>query len=73
MMFPNLALNLLVATLALILLIARFSTPTKWRIEHLIDTHDRYAGLPLEERIRNIPIRCGRFPEDCRADLLPYF
>lgn len=45
----------------------------QWRIEQLIDTHERYAGLPLEERIRNNPIRCARFPEDCKADLLPYF
>ena len=45
----------------------------QWRIEQLRDTHERYAGLPLEERIRNNPIRCERFPKDCRADLLPYF
>ena len=44
-----------------------------WRIEQLIDTHERYAGLPLEERIRNNDIRCARFPEDCAAHLLPYF
>lgn len=45
----------------------------QWRIEQLIDTHERYVGLPLEQRIRNNPIRCGRFPKDCKADLLPYF
>ena len=45
----------------------------QWRIEQLIDTHERYAGLPLEQRIRNNPIRCARFPKDCKADLLPYF
>ena len=44
-----------------------------WRIEQLIDTHERYAGLPLEERIRNNDIRCARFPKDCAAHLLPYF
>ena len=44
-----------------------------WRIEQLIDTHERYAGRPLEERIRNNDIRCARFPEDCAAHLLPYF
>ena len=44
-----------------------------WRVEQLIDTHQRYAGLPLEERIRNNEIRCARFPEDCAAHLLPYF
>ena len=32
-----------------------------WRIEQLIDTHERYASLPLEERIRNNDIRCARF------------
>ena len=44
-----------------------------WRIEQLIDTHERYAGLPLEERIRNNDIRCARFPGNCAAHLLPYF
>ena len=44
-----------------------------WRIEQLIDTHERYAGLPLEERIRHNDIRCARFPRDCAAALLPYF
>ena len=101
MVFPNLVLNLLVATSALLLVAVRIGLPAKlreslsvsrtvlvviglcwvmgdslrwtWRIEQLIDTHERYAGLPLEERIRNNPIRCGRFPKDCRADLLPYF
>ncbi|MEH6607767.1 MAG: hypothetical protein V7696_00245 [Halioglobus sp.] len=101
MVFPNLILNLLVATSAIILVAVRYGFSAKlrerfsvsrtvlvviglcwvmgdslrwtWRIEQLIDTHERYAGLPLEERIRNNPIRCGRFPDDCRADLLPYF
>jgi hypothetical protein len=44
-----------------------------WRIEQLIDTHERYAGLPIEEKIRNSDVRCARFPEDCAAHLLPYF
>lgn len=44
-----------------------------WRVEQLIDTRERYAGLPLEERIRNNEIRCARFPEDCAAHLLPFF
>ena len=44
-----------------------------WRLEQLIDTHERYAGLPLEERIRNNDVRCARFPDDCAAHLLPYF
>ncbi len=44
-----------------------------WRIEQLIDTRERYAGLPLEQRIRNNGIRCARFPEDCAAPFLPYF
>ncbi len=101
MVFPNLVLNLLVATSAIFFLAWRLLSPTRlranfsitravlvtigicwllgdllrwqWRIEQLKDTHERYAGLPLEERIRNNPIRCARFPEDCRADLLPYF
>ncbi len=44
-----------------------------WRVEQLIDTHERYAGLPLEEQIRNNDTRCARSPEDCMARLLPYF
>ena len=44
-----------------------------WRIEQLIDTHERYSGLPLEERIRNNDLRCAQFPKDCAAHLLPYF
>ena len=44
-----------------------------WRIEQLVDTHERYTGLPLEQRIRNNDIRCARFPDDCAAHLLPYF
>lgn len=44
-----------------------------WRIEQLLDTHERYAGLPLQERIRNNDIRCTRYNEDCAAYLLPYF
>ena len=44
-----------------------------WRVEQLIDTHERHAGLPLEERIRNNDLRCARFPDDCAAHLLPYF
>ena len=39
-----------------------------WRIEQLLDTHERYVGFPLEERIRNSDIRCVRFPDDCNAD-----
>ncbi|MDG2442325.1 MAG: hypothetical protein P8M13_03600 [Luminiphilus sp.] len=44
-----------------------------WRVEQLIDSHERYAGLPLDERIRNNKIRCSQFPEDCAVYLLPYF
>ena len=43
-----------------------------WRVAQLLDTHERYAGLPLEERIYNNPIRCGR-RDDCFEHLLPYF
>jgi len=43
-----------------------------WRVAQLMDTHERYAGLPLEERIYNNPIRCGR-RDDCFERLLPYF
>jgi hypothetical protein len=101
MVFPNLALNLLVAISVLVLVLAKYASKPKfagnisiaraalvtiglcwalgdslrwqWRIEQLIDTQERYAGLPLEQRIRNNPIRCARFPKDCKADLLPYF
>ena len=43
-----------------------------WRVAQLMDTHERYAGLPLEERIYNNPIRCAR-RDDCFEHLLPYF
>lgn len=29
-----------------------------------MDTHECYAGLPLEERVRTNGIRCARFPRD---------
>ena len=44
-----------------------------WRVEQLLDSYSRYAGLRLEQRVRNNDIRCARFPEDCRLELLPYF
>ena len=44
-----------------------------WRVEQVMDTTERYARLPLEERIKNNEIRCARFPKDCAAHLLPYF
>jgi hypothetical protein len=52
-----------------------FNDVLRWhgRLEQLIDTHEHYAGLPLEKRIRNNEVRCARFPEDCAAQLLPYF
>jgi len=43
-----------------------------WRLAQFFDTNDRYAGLSLEDRIKKSPTRCARFPEDCRANLLPY-
>jgi len=43
-----------------------------WRVAQLLDTQERYAGLPYEERIYNNPIRCGR-RDDCFEHLLPYF
>ena len=43
-----------------------------WRVAQLMDTQERYAGLPYEERIYNNPIRCGR-RDDCFEHLLPYF
>ena len=45
----------------------------QWRAEQLMDTYERYAALPLEERARNNDIRCARFPDDCATHLLPYF
>ena len=44
-----------------------------WRMEQLADYQARYAGLPLEKRITNNELRCGRFTDDCAAHLLPYF
>ena len=72
---PQLGHRLLATALCLCLYGWAFNDVLRWhwRIEQLIDTHERYAGLPLEERIRNNDIRCARFPEDCAAHLLPYF
>ena len=72
---PQLSHRLLATALCLCLYGWAFNDVLRWhwRIEQLIDTHERYAGLPLEERIRNNDIRCARFPEDCAAHLLPYF
>ena len=44
-----------------------------WRVAQLVDSHERYEGMPLAQKIRNNPLRCARSKEDCRADLLPYF
>ena len=67
--------RLLVTTLCLCLYGWSFNDVFRWcwRVEQLVDTHERYVGLPLEERIRNNDIRCARFPADCAAHLLPYF
>jgi hypothetical protein len=43
------------------------------RAELITDTSQRYAGLSLEERVKNNPTRCGRFPKDCMTKFLPYF
>ena len=45
----------------------------QWRLDQILDTRDRFAHLSLEDRISNHPVRCGRFTEDCKRDLLPYF
>ena len=72
---PQLNHSLLATALCLCLYGWAFNDVLRWhwRVEQLIDTHERYTGLPLEERIRNNDIRCARFPEDCAAHLLPYF
>lgn len=54
-----------------------FNDALRWqgRIAQLADTHVRYANLPLEARIKNNPIRCGRqgAAANCYEQLLPYF
>ena len=44
-----------------------------WRVEQLLDSHERYSGKSLEQRVANNDIRCARFPETCASHLLPYF
>jgi len=44
-----------------------------WRAEQILDSHERYATEPSGVRYRNNPIRCARFPADCKADLLPFY
>lgn len=54
-----------------------FNDALRWqgRITQLLDAHERYAGLPLEARIRHSPVRCGRHgaAANCYEQLLPYF
>ena len=45
----------------------------QWRLAQNQDSFERYAGYPLESKIRNSALRCARFPTDCKADLLPLF
>lgn len=45
----------------------------QWRSEQAGETIARYMQPHLEDRINKSPIRCERFPKDCRADLIPYF
>ena len=45
----------------------------QWRVELLMDAHERYAGKVLEERAINNPQRCARFPTDCKLDSLPFY
>lgn len=44
-----------------------------WRVEQLVDGSERYAGLHLEQRIRNNEVRCGMYSSDCASFLYPYF
>lgn len=43
-----------------------------WRYLQASDTHQRYAGLSLEQRIRLNTVRCRR-QDDCFENLRPYF
>ena len=44
-----------------------------WRIDQFIDTHERYAGKSLDQRVKNSALRCARYSDDCKKRLLPYF
>lgn len=44
-----------------------------WRLEQIEDTYNRFAGHPMEQRIRNSDMRCSRYPSDCKAEILPKF
>lgn len=72
---PSLPQRLLATALCLCLYGWGFNDMLRWhwRIEQVIDSNERYTGLPLEERIRNNDVRCSRFSSDCAAGLLPYF
>ena len=37
-----------------------------WRVEQLIDTHERYNVSTISERALNNPLLCTRYPKDCR-------
>ena len=44
-----------------------------WRIEAVIDSQERYSQKSLLERAQSNPLRCSRYPENCKTELLPYF
>ena len=52
-----------------------FTESLRWnhRLAGVWNAHQRYASLTLEERIERSELRCSRFPEDCKKELLPYF
>ena len=44
-----------------------------WRIEAVVGSQERYSQKSLLERAQSNPLRCSRYPENCRTELLPYF
>jgi hypothetical protein len=44
-----------------------------WRFNLTADSLERYAGIPIEDRVRRNEVRCARFPTDCASRFLPYF
>lgn len=45
----------------------------QWRVQIIDDIYARYYNKPLDERVYNSPLRCGRDANNCHNELLPHF
>lgn len=62
-----------VVAVCLLCFLANDALRWTWRLEQLKDAQHRYDGKTLVEKAKSNDLRCSRFPDDCMADLNPYF